>query len=159
MQSLSVAVSGTKPSLQVTAGEIDQALLARLTASVRFESGSPQLCFDLTASANCPDLTLQPGDLSVPDGLIQVSAVSTTSNGQAVAAGEAEVELTGTNTSTVCTASVARETLPDVPDPIETEPVEPVLPETGGGTGIYALALMALFMTASGTWLVVRGRK
>ena len=154
MQSLSVAVSGTKPSLQVTAGEIDQALLARLTASVRFESGSPQLCFDLTASANCPDLTLQPGDLSVPDGLIQVSAVSTTSNGQAVAAGEAEVELTGTNTSTVCTASVARETLPDVPDPIE-----PVLPETGGGTGIYALAIMALFMTASGTWLVVRGRK
>jgi hypothetical protein len=154
MQSLSVAVSGTKPSLQVTAGEIDQALLARLTASVRFESGSPQLCFDLTASANCPDLTLQPGDLSVPDGLIQVSAVSTTSNGQAVAAGEAEVELTGTNTSTVCTASVARETLPDVPDPIE-----PVLPETGGGTGIYALAIMALFMTASGTWLVVRGPK
>jgi LPXTG-motif cell wall-anchored protein len=88
--------------------------------------------------------------------LIQVSAVSTTSNGQAVAAGEAEVELTGTNTGTVCTASVVRETLPDVPDPIE---IEPVLPETGGGTGIYALAIMALFMTASGTWLVLRARK
>ena len=154
MHSLSVAVSGTKPSLQVTAGEIDQDLLARLTASVRFESGSPQLCFDLTASANCPDLTLDHGDLSVPDGLIQVSAVSLTSGGQAVAASEASTSLTGTNTGFVCAAKVYKETLPDVPDP-----EEPLLPDTGGGTGIDALALIALFMTASGTWLVVRARR
>jgi len=154
MHSLSVAVSGTKPSLQVTAGEIDQDLLARLTASVRFESGSPQLCFDLTASANCPDLTLDQGDLSVPDGLIQVSAVSLTSGGQAVAASEASTSLTGTNTGSVCAAKVYKETLPDVPDP-----EKPLLPDTGGGTGIYALALLALFMTASGTWLVVRARR
>ena len=154
MHSLSVSVSGSKPSLQVTAGEIDQTLLARLTASVRFESGSPQLCFDLTASANCPDLTLDQGDLSVPDGLIQVSAVSLTSGGQAVAASEASVSLTGTNASSVCAARVYKEKLPDVPDP-----EEPLLPDTGGGTGALVMAMLALFMLASGSWLITKARR
>ena len=167
MKSLSVAVSGTKPSLQVSAGSVDKDLLAQLTATVNFEAAAPQLCFDLHASAKCPDYTPAQGDTSVADGLIQVIAVSTNSAGKAVAAGEASATLQGTNTGAVCKASIQKISIPDVKvepeDPVD--PVDPVDPEdtaladTGSGTGALAMVAAAILMMVAGSVLVVRARR
>lgn len=161
MKSLSVAVSGTKPSLQVSAGSVDKDLLAQLTATVNFEAAAPQLCFDLHASAKCPEFTPAQGDLSVADGLIQVIAVSTNSAGKAVAAGEASATLQGTNTDAVCKASIQKLGIPDVPiDPVDPgDPEEPVLAETGGDTGVLAMVAAAILMLVSGSVLVIRARR
>jgi len=153
MRSLSVAVSGTKPSLQVSAGTVDKDLLAQLTAIVSFEAAAPQLCFDLRVSAKCPDFTPVEGDLSVADGLIQVTAVSTNSAGKAVASGEASTTLTGTNSDQVCAASIRRITIPYVPKP------DPEIADTGADSGVIALAVLALMMLVAGSVLVTRANR
>jgi hypothetical protein len=117
MNSLTVESTGTKPTIQVNAGIVEEALLSQLTANVKFEAEDPQLCFDLNVLPSCPDFTPTAGDLSVPDGLIQSAAISTSSAGKTVAAGEADITLTGTNTETVCAASLARMALPDLEEP------------------------------------------
>ena len=150
MRTLSVAVSGTKPSLQVSAGSVDKDLLAQLTAIVSFEAAAPQLCFDLHVSAKCPEFTPIEGDLSVADGLIQVTAVSTNSAGKAVASGEASTTLTGTNSDQVCAASIKRITIPYVPKP------DPEIADTGADSGVIALAVLALMMLVAGSVLVTR---
>lgn len=153
MRTLSVAVSGTKPSLQVSAGSVDKDLLAQLTAIVSFEASAPQLCFDLHVSAKCPDFTPVEGDLSVADGLIQVTAVSTNSAGKAVASGEASTTLTGTNSDQVCAASIKRITIPYVPKP------DPEIADTGADSGVIALAVLALMMLVAGSVLVTRANR
>lgn len=153
MRTLSVAVSGTKPSLQVSAGSVDKDLLAQLTATVSFEAAAPQLCFDLHVSAKCPDFTPAEGDLSVADGLIQVTAVSTNSAGKAVASGEASTTLAGTNTDQVCAASIKKITIPYVPKP------DPEIADTGADSGVIALAVLALMMLVAGSVLVTRANR
>ena len=153
MRTLSVAVSGTKPSLQVSAGSVDKDLLAQLTAIVSFEAAAPQLCFDLHVSAKCPEFTPIEGDLSVADGLIQVTAVSTNSAGKAVASGEASTTLTGTNSDQVCAASIQKITIPYVPKP------DPEIADTGADSGVIALAVLALMMLVAGSVLVTRANR
>lgn len=163
MNSLTVESTGTKPTIQVNAGIVEEALLSQLTANVKFEAEDPQLCFDLNVLPSCPDFTPTAGDLSVPDGLIQSAAISTSSAGKTVAAGEADITLTGTNTETVCAASLARMALPDLEEP-DTDTTggttdDKELADTGADSGIAALAVLALMMLAAGSVLVTRTKR
>jgi len=148
MNALTVEKTGTKPTIQVNAGVVDEALLTQLTANVKFQAEDPQLCFKLSVVPNCPELTPAPGDLSVPDGLIQAAAISTSSEGKTISAGDANATLDGENTGTVCAASIAKMLLPEV----EQED----LADTGGGSGTIALVVLALMMLVGGSVLVTR---
>ena len=102
---LTVAKTGTKPTIQTNAGNVDGALLDQLTAVVKFKADAPELCLTLTAAATCDGFTPAQGDTSVPNGLIQATSVTTPVNGEPFG-DEKVATLTGTNTSTVCAASV-----------------------------------------------------
>ena len=153
MSGLSIETSGTKPTIQVNAGTVEESLLALLTVNAKFEAEDPQLCFNLTVVPTCPEFTPVGGDLSVPDGLIQTAAISTTSAGKTVAAGEANASLTGTNTETLCTASIAKVALPTLDD------TEEELADTGADSGVVALAVLALMMLVAGSVLVTRANR
>jgi hypothetical protein len=93
-------------------------------------------------------LTPTPGDLSVPDGLIQAAAISTNSAGETTTAGDENASLTGTNTETVCAASITKMLLPEV----EQE----ALADTGGNSGVITLAVIALMMLIGGSVVINR---
>lgn len=145
MKSLTVETTGTQPTIQVNAGVVDEALLTQLTADVKFQAEDPQLCFKLSVAPSCPDLTPAPGDLSVPDGLIQAAAISTSADGTTISASDENSSLTGTNTDTVCAASIQRMLLPSVK-----------LADTGGSSGTITLVVLALMMIVGGSVLVTR---
>ncbi|MFM8927807.1 MAG: hypothetical protein ACKOFA_06415, partial [Rhodoluna sp.] len=151
MNSLTVEKTGTKPSIRVNAGAVDADLLSKLTAVVRFEAEEPQLCFDLTAAPACPDFTPAPGDLSVPDGLIQTAAITTSPDGEALEAGDTETVLEGTNTGGVCDATLTKLALPT----IESDD----LADTGGNSGLMLMAVFAMLMAAGGILLVKQARR
>jgi len=145
MSALTVEATGTKPTIQVNAGSVEESLLTQLTAKVKFQAESPELCFKLSAVATCPELTPTPGDLSVPDGLIQGAAISTSSAGETISAGDVDSTLTGTNTDTVCAASIQKLLLPAVE-----------LANTGGDSGTITLVVLALMMLVGGSVLITR---
>lgn len=157
MKSLTVATTGTKPTIQVNAGIVDEALLLQLKANVKFEAEDPQLCFDLVVEPNCPDFEPAAGELTVPDGLIQTAAITTSSAGKALAAGEAEVTLDGTNTDGVCPATLARLALPEI-GPEESGGGSD-LAESGGDSGLLLLAAFALIMAIGGSLLIRLARR
>lgn len=147
MKTLTVDQTGTKPTIQVNAGTVEESLLSQLTANVKYEAEDAQLCFDLSVLPTCPDFTPAAGDVSVPDGLIQAAALTTNSAGKTVAGGEAETTLTGTNPDTVCAASIAKVAIPNLEPDVS-------LADTGGDTGV--IAVLALMMLVAGTVLVTR---
>jgi hypothetical protein len=148
MKSLSIKTTGTKPTVQVNAGVVAESLLTKLTAVVKFLAEEPELCFELSVLPTCPDLTPAPGDLTVPDGLIQATAISKNASGKTISAGEANESLTGENTDAVCAASIQKMLLPSVePDG---------LANTGGDSGVITLVILALMMLAGGSVLVNR---
>ena len=108
MSSLGVADTGTRPSIQITSSDntVTGSMLAALTASVTYVGDAPQLCFTLEAATTCPNLQLQQGDTSVPDGIIEVSTATTPNGGTATRASLRKV-IDGTNTATVCAATTA----------------------------------------------------
>ena len=148
MKSVSVDTTGTKPTIRVNAGTVAEALLAQVSADVKFKAEDPQLCFKLAVAPNCPDFTPASGDLSVPDGLIQSAAISTNADGKTISAGDREATLTGTSTDGVCPATIAKMLLPKV------EPTE--LANTGADTGVITLVVLALMMLVGGSVLVTR---
>ena len=148
MKSVSVDTTGTKPTIRVNAGSVAEALLAQVSADVKFKAEDPQLCFKLAVAPNCPDFTPASGDLSVPDGLIQSAAISTNADGKTISAGDREATLTGTSTDGVCPATIAKMLLPKV------EPTE--LANTGADTGVITLVVLALMMLVGGSVLVTR---
>lgn len=148
MKSLTVETTGTQPTIQVNAGVVDEALLTQLTANVKFEAEDPQLCFKLSVAPSCPDLTPAPGDLSVPDGLIQAAAISTSADGTTISASDENSSLTGTNTDTVCAASIAKMLLPEL--------APETLADTGGNSGVITMAVLALMMLIGGSVLINR---
>lgn len=156
MQSLTVETTGTKPTIQVNAGVVDEALLAQLTATVKFEAEDPELCFDLVAAPNCPEFVPGAGDLTVPDGLIQTAAITYSADGEALAAGDAEVTLSGTNTDDVCAASIARLALPEIN---QEESGGSDLADTGADSGLMLMAVFALFMSIGGGLLIRQAKR
>lgn len=148
MKTVSVDTTGTKPTIRVNAGNVAEALLAQVSADVKFKAEDPQLCFKLAVAPNCPDFTPANGDLSVPDGLIQSAAISTNSDGETISAGDREATLTGTSTDGVCPATIVKMMLPKV------GPED--LAETGSGNGVFTGAVLALMMLVGGSVLVHR---
>jgi len=151
MKSLTVATTGTQPTIQVNAGVVAEALISQLSANVKFEAESPQLCFKLSAAPHCPDLTPAPGDLSVPDGLIQTAAISTNTAGETISASDVDASLTGANTDTVCAASIQKMLLPQTG--LE------VLADTGADSGTITLVVIALMMLIGDSVLVTRSNR
>lgn len=149
MGSLTVETTGTKPTIQVNAGTVDEALLAELTAVVKFEAESPELCFDLVAKASCPDFIPAPGDQSVPDGLIQTAAISLSDEGKALAATETDTVLTGTNTNDVCSPTLTKLSLPVIREAEEED-----LADTGADSGLFLFAVFGVLMALGGTFLI-----
>lgn len=156
MKSLTVATTGTKPTIQVNAGTVDKDLLAQLTAIVKFEAEDPQLCFDLVVAPTCPDFVPAAGDLSVPDGLIQAAAITTSPSGEALAAGDSETLLTGTNAEGVCPATLTRLALPEINQP---DPEDPDLADTGADSGVILLAVFGMLLAVGGTVLIRQARR
>ena len=150
MNQLTVETTGTKPSIQVNAGAVDENLLSQLTAVVKFEAEDPQLCFDLVAAPACPEFTPPSGDLSVPNGLIQTAAISMSQDGEALAAGDTETVLEGTNTGGVCEPTLTKLALPTI--------ASEDLADTGGDSGLMLMAVFALLMAAGGILLVKQAR-
>jgi len=105
LSGLTVAKTGTKPTIQTNAGNVDGALLDQLTAVVKFKADAPQLCLTLSAAPVCDGYTPAQGDTSVPNGLIQATSVTTPVSGEAFG-DESVAKLAGNNTSAVCAASV-----------------------------------------------------
>jgi hypothetical protein len=149
MDSLTVETTGTKPTIQVNAGTVEEGLLAQLTAVVKFEAENPELCFDLAVAPSCPDFVPGEGDLSVPDGLIQTAAITTSADGDALAAGDTETVLAGTNTEGVCPATLERLSLPELAPEEESE-----LADTGADSGLMTLAAFGILMAIGGTLLI-----
>lgn len=111
MSGLSVTDTGTRPTIQVSAGAVEGNLLDDLTAVVRFAADAPELCVTLKAAQVCPNVTPGQGDLSVPNGLIQATAVTTPVNGSPVGS-QTRKTINGTNTSDVCGASLTALPIP-----------------------------------------------
>lgn len=152
MSSLTVTETGTKATIQVNAGiGITAEELATLTAIVKFQAEDPQLCFNLTAVTSCPEFTPAPGDTSVPDGLIQITSISTSTSGTPLATGEQEKTLAGTNVDTVCPPTLMKQSLPELPTKD--------LADTGGDSYLGIMALLAALLVAGGTVVVIRSRR
>lgn len=158
MGSLTVETTGTKPTIQVNAGTVAEALLAQLTATVKFEAESPELCFDLVAKTTCPEvIDPAPAEESVPDGLIQTAAISLSQEGEALAATDVDVVLAGTNTETVCASTLTRLALPEIRE-AETEE-ESNLADTGADSGLFLFAIFGALMALGGTFLIRQANK
>jgi hypothetical protein len=106
MSSLSVSQTGTRPTIQVSAGTIDGTLLDDITAVVKFHATAPELCLTLKAAQVCPNVTPAQNDTSVPNGLIQATAVTTPVTGSAVGS-QTRKTINGTNTGNLCASSIA----------------------------------------------------
>lgn len=106
MSALSVADTGTRPTIQVSAGTVDGALLDDITAVVKFHANAPELCLTLKAAQVCPNVTPGQNDTSVPNGLIQATAVTTPVIGSPVGS-QTRKTINGTNTGNLCASSIA----------------------------------------------------
>lgn len=103
--------SGLDPELSlVPLGDVTGQDLLEATAGVTFSAAEPEVCVDLTAVANCPDSTPDPASPDVPDGLVSSSSVTVPDGGGSNVSSEDELEVTGTNTGSMCKA-----VLPGVP--------------------------------------------
>lgn len=105
MSTLTIAETGTRPTIQVSAGSVAGNLLDDITGVVRYKANEPELCVVLVAAATCPDLNLSQGDTSVPNGLIQGSAVTTPTSGSEIKS-QTQAKINGSNTGAVCPASL-----------------------------------------------------
>ncbi|MFM7030324.1 MAG: hypothetical protein ACKOWK_04570 [Micrococcales bacterium] len=147
---LSVSQTGTQPTIKVTAGKVDAALLSQLTAKVKFNADNPELCFQLVATQNCDSPS---GDLTaVGDGLIQSAVISTPATGKPKG-DEKLAKLTGTNAKTACAVSLAKQSIPGA-----KKPTIGGLPFTGQ-TINPALALLAVLALVAGAYGVYSTRK
>jgi hypothetical protein len=106
MSALSVSQTGTRPTIQVSAGTVDGALLDDITAVVKFHAGAPELCLTLKAAQVCPNVTPAQNDTSVPNGLIQATAVTTPVIGSPVGS-QTRKTINGTNTGNLCASTIA----------------------------------------------------
>lgn len=145
---LTVEQTGTRPTIKVEAGAVDGALLDDLTADIKFKADAPELCLTLKAQANCPNVTLPQGDLSVPNGLIQASAVTTPVSGSPYG-NDTQISIPGTNTGTVCASTINLLSTPNSTDNS--------LANTGSDSSTWFFAAMSLL--ALGAYMVVISRK
>lgn len=116
LSALTVAMSGTKPTIMVTASiEVAGSLLALLTAQVGFTADNPELCVVLIAKSKCTNahITAQ-GDLSVANGTItsraSVSSVGYGPSSPIIYSEQVTTNtqtITGTNTATLCGATAS----------------------------------------------------
>lgn len=96
-------------------------------------------------------LTWDKISFNLPDGLIQAAAISTNTAGETISASDVDASLTGTNTDTVCAASIQKMLLP------QTGPE--VLADTGADSGRITLVVIALMMLIGGSVLVTRSNR
>lgn len=156
ISSLSVAQSGTSPTIQVQAGNVDGAVLDDITGVVEFESSAPELCLVLKAAQVCPNITLAQNDTSVPNGLIQSIAITTPVSGTAVGS-EFNTSIAGTNTGSLCTPSIALLSIPRqaIAAPASVSAPTATLATTGADlewllfAALAAVAIGSAFLTAS----------
>lgn len=147
---LTVNETGTQPTIKVTAGKVDSALLSQLTANVKFKADNPELCFQLVATQNCDSPS---GDVTaVGNGLIQSAVISTPVSGKPKG-DEKVVTLTGTNAKTACAVNLQKQSIPGA----TTDGVGG-LPDTGA-TINPALALLAVLALVAGAYGVYSTRK
>jgi hypothetical protein len=149
MTGLTVDQTGTRPTIKVEAGSVSGTLLDDLTADVKFKADAPELCLTLKVQANCPNFTPAQGDLSVPDGMIQATAVTTPTVGSPYG-NDTQVTIPGTNTGTVCEPTI---NLLSTPNSDET-----TLANTGSDSGSMAFIAMALLSLGAYLRLLSRGR-
>lgn len=113
ISTLDTADSGLDPVVILTGTNgVDSDELQYATAVVSFSAEEPELCIDLTATANCPDTENDPASPDVPDGLVWSSSVTVPEGGGSEVSSEDELAVPGTNTGTLCAAS-----LPGAPPP------------------------------------------
>lgn len=106
MSGLTVEQTGTRPTIQVSAGAVSSTLLDDLTAVVKYHASQPELCLTLKAAQVCPNVTPAQNDTSVPNGLIQATSITTPVSGNEVGS-QSRATITGTNTGDVCASSIA----------------------------------------------------
>ena len=145
---LTVEQTGTRPTIKVEAGAVDGALLDDLTAEIKFAADAPELCLTLKAAANCPNITLPDGDLSVPNGLIQATSVTTPVSGSPYG-NDTQITIPGTNTGNVCASSINLLSTPNSPDDS--------LANTGSDSKSWIFA--ALSLVTLGAYLVTMARR
>ena len=95
LSALTVAESGTQPSVKITGIGATEAQVLAITASVRYTSDPPQLCVDLTMDQECPTILA-----TYPTPGVSVSDLAL--------AGSATADASGTPTVTDLPASATR---------------------------------------------------
>lgn len=114
LSGLSIATSGTKPTILVTATiNTPGTLLSLVTAKINYTSSDPQMCITLKAKIKCATAYTSPtGPTSVGDGIVTTIAtyattryVGSTSTEYAAVSESSPQNITGTGTA-ICAASV-----------------------------------------------------
>jgi hypothetical protein len=137
MAGLSVAETGTRPTIRVEAGDVEGSLLDDLIADVKFRADAPELCLTLEAVPLCENFTPGVGDLSVPNGLIQAATITTPTSGSPIGS-DTQVTLTGTNTGDLCSSTISLLQTPN-------REYQAELANTGGNyTPMLIISLLAL---------------